>query len=65
MDRVLNGLIAASMLLLVLKFLRKDGKWTTETVRQAFCFFTVQSNTLCAVSGLLLCVFPGPAGPGR
>lgn len=58
MDIVLNGLIAGIMLLLVVKFSRKDGKWTTEIIKQAFCFFTVQSNALCAVSALLLCIFP-------
>ena len=58
MDLVLNGLIAGIMVLLVIRFSRKDGKWTTEIVKQAFCFFTVQSNALCAVSALLLCIFP-------
>lgn len=58
MDYVLNGLITALILLLVLKFMRKDGKWTLNIVRQAFHFFTVQSNALCAVSALLMCCFP-------
>lgn len=58
MDTVLNGLISSIMLLLVLKFMRKDGRWTTGIVKKAFCYFTVQSNALCAISALLMCIFP-------
>ena len=39
-------------------FFRKDGKWNLGNGRFAFRFFTVQSNVLCAVSALLMCVSP-------
>lgn len=57
-DYVLNAMIAGIMLLLLLRFGRQERKWSTDVLKQAFRFFTVQSNTLCAVSALLMCIFP-------
>nr|AHF24322.1 hypothetical protein [uncultured bacterium Contig17] len=37
---------------------RKDGAWSLENSKTAFRFFTVQSNVFCAVSALLMCLFP-------
>lgn len=44
---------------LTVRFFRKDGAWNAEKGKIAFRFFTVQSNVLCALSALLLCLFPG------
>ncbi len=46
-------------LVLTVRFFRKDGAWNAEKGKIAFRFFTVQSNVLCALSALLLCLFPG------
>ncbi|MBR0220004.1 MAG: hypothetical protein IJQ33_12455 [Clostridia bacterium] len=43
---------------LMLRIFRKGGAWNIENGKTAFRFFTVQSNVLCAVSALLLCLFP-------
>ena len=43
---------------LTARFFRKDGVWRVQNGKKAFRFFTVQSNVLCAVSALLLCLFP-------
>ena len=57
-DRILNaGIFLLTAALVILDF-RKDGKWNPQQGRYALCFFTVQSNILCAVSALLLCLFP-------
>ena len=44
---------------LTVRFFRKDGKWSIQNGKKAFRFFTVQSNVFCAVSALLMCIFPG------
>ena len=53
-----NGAIFLVTLVITLTYLcRKDGKWSPETCRFAFRFFTVQSNVLCAVTALIMCVY--------
>ena len=57
-SRVINGLIFAITLALVIRCFRRDGRWSLKSGRAAFRFFTVQSNVLCAVAALLMCVAP-------
>ena len=61
MDLILNLLICALMLGVLIRFSRKDGRWTAENLRPAFRYFTVQSNAFCAAAALLLCLFPDAA----
>lgn len=43
-------------------FFRKDGAWDLARGKNAFRYFTVQSNVLCAFSALFMCVFPEQYG---
>ena len=56
MDIALNLLIFLVTTGLVLSFPRKDGEWRPEKWKAAFRFFTVQSNTLCAVVSLITAI---------
>ena len=56
-DIIVNLVIFLVTALLVVRFFRKDGKWSTEQGRFAFRFYTCQSNELCAVTALLVAVF--------
>ena len=58
MSILFNAAIFLITLVLTVGFFRKDGSWNAENGKKAFRFFTVQSNVLCAVSALLICVFP-------
>ena len=58
MDLLLNAAIFIVTLVLTVRFFRKDGAWNPEQGRLALRFFTTQSNVLCAVSALLMCLFP-------
>ena len=55
-DIILNLLIFLITAALVFTLFRKDGQWTPDNARGAFRFFTVQSNTLCAVVSLITAV---------
>nr|MBQ6242566.1 hypothetical protein [Lachnospiraceae bacterium] len=57
-SRILNALIFLITAAIVPFFFRKDGKWSPETARKAFRYFTVLSNVLCALTALILCLFP-------
>ena len=53
-DVILNlviFLVTAGFVLL--SFARKDGHWAPERLRKAFCYFTCQSNVLCAAACLM------------
>ncbi len=56
-DNLLNLLIFLATLILIVIMSRKDGKWAPERLKNAFRFFTCQSNVLCAVSCLLAAAF--------
>ena len=43
---------------LTLRFFWKDGALDAARGKNAFRYFTVQSNVLCGLSALLLCLFP-------
>ncbi|MBQ6960459.1 MAG: hypothetical protein IJP78_05735 [Clostridia bacterium] len=58
MSLMFNLAIFLITLVLTVRFFRKDGAWNAERGKKAFRFFTVQSNVLCAVSALLMCLFP-------
>ena len=53
---LINTAIFIITLILVIRFFRKDGRWDLERGRKAFCFFTCQSNVLCACAALLTAV---------
>ena len=53
---VINIAIFIITLVLLVRFLRKDGRWDREKVRKTFRFFTCQSNVLCAFAALLTAV---------
>ena len=55
---ILNVLIFAITAILVLRIIRKDGKWDVQRAKGAFRFFTVQSNVFCAAAALCLALFP-------
>ena len=55
-DIILNLLIFLITAALIFSLFRKDGQWTPDNARGAFRFFTVQSNTLCAVVSLITAV---------
>ena len=55
---VINLIIFAVTTVLVIGLFRKDGNWCLERAKNAFRFFTVQSNVLCAISSLAMMIFP-------
>ena len=55
-DIILNLLIFGITLMLLIRFARKDGAWTTEKLKVALRYFTCQSNIFCAVTALLTAV---------
>ena len=57
MDILLNLLIFGITLWLVIRFGRKDGGWQPERWKEAFRFFTCQSNVFCALACLLTAVY--------
>ena len=58
-DKAINFTIFAVTLIIIPGFFRKDGKWDIRHGRYALCFFTAQSNILCAISALILCFSQG------
>ncbi len=57
-SRLINLFIFLITLIILALFFRKDGKWDTEKARNAFRYFTVLSNTFCAISALLMSINP-------
>ena len=55
---VCNACIFFITAILVLRVFRKDGKWSAANARNAFRFFTVQSNAFCALSALCMLLYP-------
>ncbi len=53
---VINAIIFLVTLALVISFFRKDGQWNAARGRRIFRNFTSQSNALCAVASLLVCI---------
>ena len=53
---LMNTAIFVITLILVIRFFRKDGRWDLKRGREAFRFFTCQSNALCACTALLMAV---------
>lgn len=58
MSAAINGILFIVTLVLVICLFRKNGAWSPSSARRAFRFFTVQSNALCAVSALMMCLAP-------
>ena len=58
MDTLLNAAIFLITALLTVRLFRKEHHWDLQRGKWAFRFFTVQSNVLCAVSALLMCLWP-------
>lgn len=57
MDFLLNLAIFIITLVIAISFFRENGAWNLARARKAFRFFTTQSNVLCAVASLCVCVF--------
>ena len=58
-DIILNAVIFLITLVIVLFiFFRKEHNWDLKRGRSALRFFTAQSNVLCAISALLMCLLP-------
>ncbi len=55
-----NIIIIIITVIFVVGFFREDGKWSLARGKHAFRYFTTQSNVLCAVSALVMCLFPDP-----
>ncbi|MBR1708682.1 MAG: hypothetical protein IJ719_07640 [Clostridia bacterium] len=53
---IINIIIFICTLIVILSYFRKDGKWQMESGRIMFRFFTVLSNTFCAVTALMMAV---------
>ncbi len=53
MSIAINAFIFCVTAVWVTGCFRKDGKWNAERGKNAFRYFTVQSNTLCAAGALL------------
>ena len=43
--------------ILVIGFFREEGRWSPARGKRAFRYFTTQSNVLCAISALFMCLF--------
>ena len=54
----INIIIIIITTILVVRFFREDDKWSPARGKKAFRYFTTQSNVLCAVSALAMCLFP-------
>ena len=54
----INIIIIITTVILVVRFFREDGRWNHARGKRAFRYFTTQSNVLCAVSALAMCLFP-------
>lgn len=58
-DFILNlAIFTVTALVTVFACFRKEGKWDVAYGKYRLRFFTMQSNILCAVSALLMCIFP-------
>ena len=58
-DFLLNAAIFLIVFIIVVFiFFRKDHNWDMQRGRSAMRFFTAQSNVLCAVTALLMCLYP-------
>ena len=57
-SRIINILITVVTLVIVVGYFREDGKWSPDRGKKAFRYYTTQSNVLCAVSTLCICLFP-------
>ncbi len=57
MDFLLNLAIFIITLVIAISFFRENGAWSPARARKAFRFFTTQSNVLCAVASLCVCIF--------
>ena len=56
---ILNALIFSVTLGLICGTFRRENGWSAQGFAEAFRFFTVQSNALCAAAALLMCIAPG------
>ena len=53
---IINAIIFVSTLITLLSYFRKDGAWDIDRGLKQFRFFTVLSNTFCAVAALMMAV---------
>ena len=57
-SKITNAAIFIITFILVLRVFWKDGKWVPSRARNAFRFFTEQSNALCAGAALCMVIAP-------
>ena len=55
---IMNILVVILTLVLGIRFFRENGTWNLARGKKAFRYFTTQSNVLCAISALFMCLFP-------
>ena len=55
---IINLIIVILTFSLTIGLCREDGKWNMQRGKRAFRYFTLQSNLLCAVVSLCMCLFP-------
>lgn len=55
---IINAAIFIITLVLVARLFRKDGKWAPSRARNAFRFFTEQSNALCGAAAVCMVIAP-------
>ncbi|WP_024867377.1 hypothetical protein [Butyrivibrio sp. FCS014] len=58
LSSIINLIIIIITAILVVGFFREDGRWNPAKGKKALRYFTTQSNVLCAVSALAMCLFP-------
>ena len=58
MDLILNAAIVVITAVLIAGIVYKNRTWRFDSLRAAFCYFTVQSNVFCAFAALLMCFAP-------
>ena len=61
MDRLVNLVIAVSTLAAAWLDWQQDGRFQPLRFRFSLRYFTMQSNLLCALAALCLCLWPGAA----
>lgn len=55
---IINLIIVILTFAMIICLFRQDGKWSVKRGKNALRYFTTQSNLLCAVSSLCMCLFP-------
>ena len=57
-SKLINLFLFGSTFVISIRAFREEGRWSIKKGGQVFRFFTQQSNVLCALGALSLCLFP-------